>query len=194
MRQGAGAFKLDLAGVLDDVENDLTATMRRLLCELREELGALEARIAAVSREIEATASTNDAARRLATIPGIGPLGATAIVAAIGEGRQFRRARDMAAWIGLVPRQHSTGGKTTLLGISKRGNPYIRRLLIHGARSCLMHLDRSRDRLGAWLDRLRARMHPNKVVVALAAKMARVAWVILNRPGALYERRDPAFA
>lgn len=111
MRQGAGAFKLDLTGVIADEENDLTTTMRRLLRELREELGALEGRIAAVSREIEATASTNDAARRLATIPGIGPLGATAIVAAFGEGRQFRRARDMAAWIGLVPRQHSTGGK-----------------------------------------------------------------------------------
>jgi transposase len=148
MRQGAGAFKLDLATVIADEENDLTPTMRRLLNELREELGALEVRIAAVSREIEATAAANDAARRLTTIPGIGPLGATAIVAAIGEGRQFRKARDLAAWIGLVPRQHSTGGKTTLLGISKRGNSYIRRLLIHGARSCIMHLDRSRDRLG----------------------------------------------
>jgi transposase len=194
MRQGAGAFKLDVVAVIADEENDLTSTMRRLLNDLREELGALDARIAAVSKEIEATAAANDVARRLTTIPGIGPLGATAIVAAVGEGRQFRKARDMAAWIGLVPRQHSTGGKTTLLGISKRGNSYIRRLLIHGARSCLMHLDRSRDRLGAWLDQLRARMHPNKVVVALAAKMARVAWVILNRPGALYERRDPALA
>ncbi|WP_376100872.1 IS110 family transposase (plasmid) [Roseomonas sp. CCTCC AB2023176] len=194
MRQGAGAFKLDLTGVIEDEENDLTPTMRRLLGELREELSVLEARIATVSREIEATAASNEVARRLASIPGIGPLGATAIVAAVGEGRQFRKARDLAAWVGLVPRQHSTGGKTTLLGINKRGNSYIRRLLIHGARSCLMHLDRSRDRLGAWLDRLRARMHPNKVVVALAAKMARIAWVILNRPGALYERRDPAFA
>ena len=195
MRQGAGAFKLDLADVLADEGNDLTPTMRRLLGELREDLQELETRIAAVSREIGATAGTNDVARRLATIPGIGPLGATAIVAAVGEGRQFRKARDLAAWIGLVPRQHSTGGKSTLLGIGgKRGKSYIRRLLIHGARSCLMHLDRSRDRLGAWLDGRRARRHPNKVVVALAAKMARVAWVVLNRPGALYERRDPAFA
>ena len=138
--------------------------------------------------------ATSDIARRLITIPGIGPLGATAIVAAVGDARQFRKARDLAAWIGLVPRQYSTGGKNTLLGISKRGNGYIRKLLIHGARSCLMHLDRSRDRLGAWINGLAGRMHPNKVVVALAAKMARVAWVVLNRPGALYERRDPAFA
>ena len=94
--------------------------------------------------------------------------------------------------IGLVPREHSTGGKTTLLGISKRGNSYLRRLLVHGARSCVMHMDRSRDRLGAWLYGLERRMHANKVTVALAAKIARIAWVILTRPGALYERREPA--
>ena len=194
MRQGVGAFNLDLAVAMADEGNDLTPAIRRLLGELRDDLLQLETRIAAVSREIEATAARSETARRLTSIPGIGPLGATAIVAAIGKGHQFAKARDLAAWIGLVPRQHSTGGRNTLLGISKRGNSYIRRLLIHGARSCLMHLDRSRDRLGAWLDGLRARMHPNKVVVALAAKMARIAWVVLNRPGALYERRDPAFA
>jgi transposase len=94
---------------------------------------------------------------------------------------------------GLVPRQYSTGGKPTLLGISKRGNGYVRRLLIHGARSCVMHLDRSWTRLGAWIDRLETRMHANKVVVALANKIARIAWVVLNRPGTLYERIDPAF-
>jgi hypothetical protein len=104
------------------------------------------------------------------------------------------KARDMAAWLGLVPREHSTGGKTTLLGISKRGNHYLRRLLVHGARSCLLHLDRSRHRLGAWLDGLQSPMHINKVTVALAAKVARIAWVILTRPGALYDRRNPTFA
>jgi len=81
-----------------------------------------------------------------------------------------------------------------MFGISKRGNRYLRRLLIHGARSCVMHLDRSRDRLGAWLRQLHSRMHVNKVIVALAAKIARIAWVALNRPGAIYERRDPALA
>lgn len=115
------------------------------------------------------------------------------MLASIGNGLHFRNARDMAAWLGLVPRQHSTGGKSVLLGISKRGNNYLRRLLIHGARSCVMHLDRTRDRLGSWLSTLEARMHKNKVVVALAAKIARVAWVILNKPGTLYERRDPSF-
>ena len=128
------------------------------------------------------------------TIPGIGPLAATALLAVIGDGHQFRRARDLAAWLGLVPREYSTGGKTTLLGISKRGNRYVRRLLIHGARSCVAHLNRTRDRLGNWMAGLEARMHVNKVVVALAAKIARITWVIVTKPGALYERRDPAAA
>jgi len=128
------------------------------------------------------------------TIPGIGPIGATALIAAVGDGRQFRKARDLAAWLGLVPRQYSTGGKTTLLGISKRGNPYIRRLLIHGARSCMIHLDRSRDRIGVWLKALDGRMHQNKAIVALANKIARIAWALLRRPHTLYERIAPAQA
>lgn len=192
IRQGAGVFKLDLPRVVADEANDLTVTMRHLLTDLFEDFRRLELRIAAISREVEALADRNEVSRRLMTVPGIGPLGATALVAAAGSGRQFKKARDLAAWLGLVPRQHSTGGKTTLLGIGKRGNGYLRRLIVHGARSCVIHLDRSRDRLGAWLNQLLARMHKNKVVVALAAKIARIAWVILNRPGATYERRDPA--
>ena len=194
IRQGAGAFRLDLPRVLADESNDLTPTMRRMLAELLEDVVRLDQRIAGATREIEGLAAGDDRARRLMTIPGIGPLGATALLAAIGDGRQFRRARDLAAWLGLVPREYSTGGKTTLLGISKRGNRYVRRLLIHGARSCVTHLDRTRDRLGGWLDSLQSRMHVNKVTVALAAKIARTAWVIITRPGALYERRDPTVA
>jgi transposase len=113
------------------------------------------------------------------------------LLAAAGSGRQFSKARDLAAWLGLVPREHSTGGKTKLLGISKRGNKYLRRMIVHGARSCVTHLDRSRDRLGPWLDGLESRMH--KVTVALAAKIARIVWVILTKPGATYDRRVPAF-
>jgi transposase len=194
IHQGAGKFKADLPRVLSNASNELTPRMRRLLADLFADLERLEQRIDDVSREIASAAAQDDRARRLMTIPGIGALAATAIIAAAGDGRQFRKARDMAAWLGLVPREHSTGGKTTLLGISKRGNRYLRRLLVHGARSCLLHLDRSRDRLGAWLDGLEARMHSNKVTVALAAKVARIAWVILTRPGALYERRISAAA
>jgi len=193
IRQGAGVFKLDLPRVLGDESNDLSPAIRRLLADLFEDLHRLEGRIAQVTREIEALVSQDEVARRLMTIPGIGPLGASALIAAVGQGRQFKKARDLGAWLGLVPRQYSTGGKPTLLGISKRGNGYVRRLLIHGARSCVMHLDRNRTRLGAWIDQLEGRMHANKVVVALANKIARIAWVVLNRPGTLYERIDPAF-
>jgi len=194
IRQGAGVFKLDLPRVIADESNDLTPTMRRLLAELFDDLSRLEKRIGGVTREIEGLAATDELARRLMTVPGIGPLVATALLAAAGNAQQFKKARDMAAWLGLVPQQYSTGGRTQMLGISKRGNRYVRRLLIHGARSCMMHLDRSRDRLGAWIDRLQSRMHVNKVTVALAAKIARIAWVVINRPGAIYERRDPAIA
>ena len=194
LHQGAGKFKADLPRVLEDLGNDLSASMRRLLASLFEDIRYLEGRIAEASRQIEAVADASDTARRLMTVPGIGALTATGLMAAAGTGRQFRRARDMAAWLGLVPREYSTGGKTTLFGISKRGSSYLRRLLIHGARTCLLHLDRARDRLGSWLDSLQSRMHNNKAAVALAAKIARVAWVILTRPGATYERRDPAFA
>lgn len=191
LRQGAGVFKVDLIRVLNEEDNDLTERARFVLSALHEDLRHLEGRIADVSTEIKNIADSEETARRLMTIPGIGPLGATAILAAVGDPARFHKARDVAAWLGLVPRQHSTGGKQTLLGISKRGNNYLRRLLIHGARSVFMHLDRSKDRLGLWVDGLRARMHVNKVIVALAAKLARIVWVILRNPGATYERRPP---
>lgn len=118
LRQGAGLFKLDLPEALKDPVNDLSSAMRKLLGELFDDLRQLEKRIADVTREIEAIADREDAARRLMTIPGIGALGATALLAAIGNGRQFQKARDLAAWLGLVPREYSTGGKQKLLGIS----------------------------------------------------------------------------
>ena len=152
IRQGTGVFRLDLPRVLADEANDLTPAMRRMLAEPFEDVLRLDERIAGVTREIEGIAARDDRARRLTTIPGIGPLAATALLAAVGDGRQFRRARDLSAWLGLTPREYSTGGKTTLLGISKRGNRYVRRMLTHGARSCVTHLDRTRDKLGNWLD------------------------------------------
>jgi transposase len=128
------------------------------------------------------------------TIPGIGALGATALVAAAGDGRQFRKARDLAAWLGLVPAEHSTGGKQTLLGISKRGNRYVRRLIIHGARSCFLHLNRANHALGGWLSALEARTHRNKAVVALTNKLTRIVWAFLTRPGTVYLQSKGAAA
>jgi transposase len=136
---------------------------------------ALDARIQSLDREIERLARSDAVANRLTTIPDIGPLSATALIAAVGDGKRFKRARDLAAWLGLVPRQNSTGGRSVLLGISKRGNPYVCKLLIHGARSCLLHLDRDRHALGRWLNRLVPRGPSNKAVVALANKIVRMA-------------------
>lgn len=194
MRNGIGMFKIELPPILANDGNDLTPYMRVMLGQLWEEFKEQETRITALNKEIDAIARRSDMALRLTSIPGIGSLSATAILAAVGDGKQFTKARDLAAWIGLVPAQYSTGGKATLRGVSKRGNSYVRRLLIHGARSCLMNLDRSCHRLGPWLDSLQSRMNVNKVVVALANKLARIAWVILNRPGASYIRGGQAMS
>jgi len=115
------------------------------------------------------------------TIPGIGVLNATALAAAIGKGQAFARGRDLSAWLGLVPRQATTGGKPTLLGISKRGNKYLRKLLIHGARAALPHIAERDTALGRWAKGLLARVHPNVAVVALANKLARIVWAVLRR-------------
>jgi transposase len=104
-----------------------------------------------------------------------------ALVAAIGNGAHFRRSRDLSAWIGLVPRQHSTGGRSRTLGISKRGNCYLRRLLIHGARSVIQNADRREHQFGDWLTRLEQRVHGNVAAVSLANKLARIAWAVLRR-------------
>jgi transposase len=117
----------------------------------------------------------------LATIPGIGVLNATAMVAAIGDGRTFAKGRDLAAWLGLVPRQITTGGKPRLVGITKRGNKYLRTLLIHGARSAMPGLAASATPLGDWVRGLMARVHKNTAVVALANKLARIVWVVLRK-------------
>jgi transposase len=110
----------------------------------------------------------------------VGPLVATATVAAIGNGAAFRKGREFAAWLGLVPRQHSTGGKAKLLGISKRGNVYLRRLFIHGARAMLLRVKYDTGRLGQWAHQLELRAPRNKVIVAVANKLARIAWAVLS--------------
>jgi transposase len=161
----------------------LSPRMRALIEDMRAEWEALDRRIAAFEEEFAARARSDEAARRLATIPGIGVLNATALVAAIGQGEAFARARDLAAWLGLVPRQVTTGGRPRLVGITKRGNVYLRKLLIHGARSALASLSNSATPLGSWLRGLAARAHKNTVVVALANKLARIAWAVLRRGG-----------
>lgn len=192
LRSGIGNFRSQLPEILAGRPDDLSPAMVVLIQQLWDELAQLEQHLKDITTQIGVWASRDETARRLQSVPGIGALSATVHIAAVGNACQFRRARDLAAWLGLVPRRHSTGGKTTLGDISKSGNPYIQRLLIHGARSCTLHLNRERDRLGAWMDDLGRRMPFNKIVVALANKFARIAWVMLTKPGATYARLDPA--
>ena len=140
----------------------------------------VEDQIEGLSRQLERISAGDAGCTRLRRIPGIGPIVATAIVAAIGNGAAFRKGRDFAAWLGVVPRQYSTGGKTRLLGISKRGNVYLRKVLIHGARAAVLRMKRDRAPIGAWLDALDARAPKNVVVVAMANKLARIAWAVLS--------------
>ena len=150
-----------------------------LVEDLRAEWRKLDRRILAFDDEFAAQARTDETTRLLTSIPGIGPLNAT--TAAIGNAQTFGRGRDLAAWLGLVPKQVTTGGKPKLLGISKRGNGYLRKMLIHGARAALPTLSKGETQLGAWLRGLLARAHVNTVVVALAAKLARIAWAVIRR-------------
>jgi transposase len=137
--------------ILEDAKNGLTATAREWLQALAEELQALDQRIAATDQQIERLFAADEACQRLAQLAGIGPLTATALVAAVGDATTFKNGRQFAAWLGLVPRQHSTGGKTTLLGMTKRGNRYLRTLLIHGARAVLRVGARKTDPRSRWL-------------------------------------------
>jgi transposase len=137
-------------------------------------------RISAFDDAFAAQARADETARLLTSIPGIGPLNAAALTAAIGNAQTFGRGRDLAAWLGLVPKQVTTGDKPKLLGISKRGNGYLRKMLIHGARAALPTLSKGETPLGAWLRGLLARAHVNTVVVALAAKLARIAWAVIR--------------
>jgi transposase len=190
--QGRSKLERALAGMLDEGgEVPLSPRMRALVEDMRAAWRELDRRIAAFDAEFAALAKADEAARRLATIPGIGVLSATALVAAIGDGRTFARGRDLAAWLGLVPRQATTGGKPRLLGISKRGNGYLRRLLIHGARAAMPSLSGGATPLGAWLSGLLARAHRNVAVVALAARLARIVLAVL-RDGGSFEAKATA--
>lgn len=191
MRKGRGGFRGFVPDLITSEGATLSPAMRHLIAGLWEEWLATDAAVKDVSRELERLAKDDEACRRLMTVPGIGPLVATAMVAAVADGSAFDRGRDFAAWLGLVPRQMSTGGKTRLGSITKRGNTYLRRMFIHGARSFRLNGDRSAHQLGAWLDELDRRVHKNVATVALANKLARISWSVLAS-GAAYEQRTVA--
>ena len=169
-----------LPGWLEDAENGLSERFRRLLNGLWEDVKVLDARVAELDQEIAAIAQEEPAAQRLQQLRGVGPITATALVAAVGDGAQFANGRQMSAALGLTPRQHSSGGKDRLLGISKRGDRYLRTLLIHGARSVIRTAKHKEDRLSQWIIALLERRHPNVAAAAVANKTARIAWAMLR--------------
>jgi transposase len=181
VKEGRAALQRDLPRILENADNGLSDRMRQLVSRMREHWKSLDESIDQCTRDLEILARRSDLCRRLETVPGIGPLGASALVAAVGNGAAFARGRDLAAWLGLVPRQNSTGGKTMLSSMTKRGNPYVRKLLIHGARSLVRHLNREHHELGLWITQLEQRSHKNVVAVAVANKIARIAWAVLAK-------------
>jgi transposase len=174
------AVRQAIPEILEDAENDLTAHFRKSLRGLQGDLSQLDERVTELDREIEQAAQDNAISRRLQQLRGVGPKVATALLMLLGDGCQFQSGRDASASVGLVPGQHSSGGKDRLLGISKRGNAYVRTLLIHGARAVIQHAKDKTDPLSCWLQSLCQRRGKNIAAVALANKTMRMAWAMLR--------------
>jgi transposase len=176
--QGIQRLRRELPGVLATTEI-LPELVRAVVAELRERMQELDRKITDYDHRIEQLAKQNEATRRLMQVEGVGPITATAIVATIGNGHAFQHGRQFAAWVGLVPKQHSTGGKTVLGRITKHGNVYLRTLLIHGARAVLQFSAKRSDQKSRWVEAVRQRRGNNVAAVALAAKHARILWALL---------------
>ncbi|SMD10429.1 Transposase IS116/IS110/IS902 family protein [Primorskyibacter flagellatus] len=190
IRVGAGrhVFQKELVRLVATGTTDLSHRILSMLSDMMAELATINDRVEAIDTEIKALAKADADMQRLMEIPGVGPTIASALVAAVGTGSSFAKGRDLAAWLGLVPRQITTGGKAKLIGISKHGNRYFRKLFIHGARTVL-HLMRDRTSpITQWADGLKERAHVNVAAVAMANKMARIAWAVLTKG----ERYRPA--
>jgi transposase len=177
--QGISCIAPRLAEILEDGENGLPGMFRELIARLGENLKYLDEQVGDLDAKIKDSYRQSAACQKIAAIPGVGPLIATALVASIGNAREFKSGRQMAAWLGLVPRQASSGGKPKLLGISKRGDRYLRALLIHGARSLLRHLKGKSDPSSLWISGMLLRRHANVAAVAMANKIARTVWALL---------------
>jgi len=184
--QGIRSIAKCMPGILEDAENSLPGTMRRLLERLNDHLKELGRQVEELELQIKLWHKESEASRKLEAIPGIGPITASAIVATVGNATEFKNSRQLAAWMGLVPKQHSSGGKQTLLGISKRGDTYLRTLLIHGARSIIRFAENKAEP-ESWLRKLMARRNKNVAAVALANKNARIIWALLAK-GRTYEQ------
>ena len=180
LKQGRKYLVGNLGVILEEQKEKFSSKMFQTLLQLGPELKELSRRVDGYDRELEKLGKTHPVCQRLQEIPGVGPITASAIIATVGNPRAFKNGRHFSAYLGLVPRQSSSGGKDRLLGISKRGNGYLRKLLIHGARSALRTVGRRNDRQSAWAKCLVARRGVNRTTVAIANKNARIIWALLT--------------
>ncbi len=179
--QGISQVRSRMASILEDGENELTPQARVLFHELRQELCELDARIAQADKRIKQLANEHPVCQRLIAIPGIGPMVATALISAIGNANSFKNGRELSAWLGLVPKQCSTGGQPRLLGISKRGDGYVRSLLVQGALAAITRCKDRTDTQLLWARQLREKKGLQKAAVALANKTARIIWSVMAK-------------
>lgn len=177
--QGIAKIRKDLPIILADSENELTPLIREVFSDLKTYFQEKDERIQAFDKKILDVCRENEVCQRLIQVKGVGPITATALVAAVGDAKVFRNGRHMAAWLGLVPRQASSGNKQVLLGISKRGDRYLRALLIHGARSVVTALSKQEKSSNKWLESLVQRCGKFKAYVALANRNARILWALM---------------
>lgn len=177
--EGIPKLRKELPLILEDATNELTDSGRELFSELLQELKELDKQISEYNRKIQRIYDKDETCQRIGKVEGVGPITATAMIAAVSDPRVFKNGRQLSAWLGLVPRQNSSGGKTVLLGISKRGNTYVRTLLIHGARSVLIKCGNKKDRRSLWLLKKEKTRGFNRACVALANKNARVIWALM---------------
>ncbi len=183
---GISQLKKSLPLILEDAENELTAQSREWLNNLREEFVELNKKIENYNHKLKIICQKHIVCQNLSKIEGIGEMSATAIVASVGDPQHFKNGRQMAAWLGLVPKQHSSGEKQRLLGVSKRGDSYLRKLLIHGARSVVYRAKNKSDKRSQWINSLVERCGTNKASIALANKNARIICVLLKK-GTIYQ-------
>ena len=179
--QHVGQVRRGVPEILEDESNELTLLGRRLLASLYNELVDLDSKVEQIEKELRAVYAASEPCQRIAAVEGIGLLTATAIVAAMSDGKVFQNGRQFAAWLGLVPKQHSSGGRPRLLGISKRGDPYLRTLLIHGARSVVYRACRKKDVRSVWIVDKQRRLGTTRACVAVANKNARIVWSLIAR-------------
>lgn len=187
--QGLYPLRTTVPTIIADDSNELTGTFRTLLASLPMLWRQSEAAIEELSEHLRRLSRNDEACRRLQTVPGIGPSVSTALASAVGNASTFRSSRDLAAWVGLVPRQHTTGGKPKLLGITKRGNSHLRRLFVQGARALWVWKDKRNDPLHQWIRSLASRMHPHVAVCALANKLVRICWSLLRHDDQVFSKR-----